>query len=95
MGSAQATTRLSLIRYREGATNYLDVVTAQTAELQAEQTLLSLQTRPPAGGREPGPRARRRLEHKRPAVAWPGGGRNTVWRSGRIRRRQHALKAAD
>ncbi len=43
--SAQATTRLSLIRYREGATNYLDVVTAQTAELQAEQTLLALQTR--------------------------------------------------
>jgi outer membrane protein, multidrug efflux system len=43
--SAQATTRLSLIRYREGATNYLDVVTAQTAELQAEQTALNLQTR--------------------------------------------------
>ena len=43
--AAQATTRLSLIRYREGATNYLDVVTAQTAELQAEQTLLALQTR--------------------------------------------------
>ncbi len=45
VGSAQATTRLSLIRYREGATNYLDVVTAQTAELQAEQTRLALQTR--------------------------------------------------
>ena len=43
--SAQATTNLSLIRYREGATNYLDVVIAQTAELQAEQTLLALQTR--------------------------------------------------
>ena len=43
--SAEATTSLSLIRYREGATNYLDVVTAQTGELQAEQTLLSLQTR--------------------------------------------------
>jgi NodT family efflux transporter outer membrane factor (OMF) lipoprotein len=43
--SAQATTHLSLIRYREGATNYLDVVTAQTAELQAEQTALSLETR--------------------------------------------------
>ena len=43
--AAQATTNLSLIRYREGATNYLDVVTAQTAELQAEQTLLGLQTR--------------------------------------------------
>ena len=43
--SAQATTHLSLIRYREGATNYLDVVTAQTAELQAEQTALDLETR--------------------------------------------------
>ena len=43
--ASQTTTRLSLIRYREGATNYLDVVTAQTAELQAEQTLLALQTR--------------------------------------------------
>lgn len=43
--SSEATTNLSLIRYREGATNYLDVVTAQTAELQAEQTLLNLQTR--------------------------------------------------
>jgi multidrug efflux system outer membrane protein len=43
--SAQATTDLSLIRYREGATNYLDVVIAQTAELQAEQTALTLETR--------------------------------------------------
>ena len=43
--AAQKTTSLSLIRYREGATNYLDVVIAQTAELQAEQTLLALQTR--------------------------------------------------
>jgi multidrug efflux system outer membrane protein len=43
--AAQATTRLSLIRYREGADNYLNVVTAQTAELQAEQTQLALDTR--------------------------------------------------
>jgi outer membrane protein TolC len=43
--ASQASTHLSLIRYREGATNYLDVVTAQTAELQAEQTELNLQTR--------------------------------------------------
>ncbi len=43
--SSQATTNLSLIRYREGATNYLDVVTSQTAELQAEQTALALETR--------------------------------------------------
>ena len=42
---AQTTTRLSLTRYREGATNYLDVVTAQTAELQAEQTQLQLLSR--------------------------------------------------
>jgi NodT family efflux transporter outer membrane factor (OMF) lipoprotein len=42
--AAQTTTRLSLIRYREGATNYLDVVTAQTAELTSEETALSLQT---------------------------------------------------
>jgi multidrug efflux system outer membrane protein len=43
--SSKATTNLSLIRYREGATNYLDVVIAQTAELQAEQTALALETR--------------------------------------------------
>ncbi len=44
VASAQATTNLSLIRYREGATNYLDVVTAQAAELQAEQVALNLET---------------------------------------------------
>jgi outer membrane protein TolC len=43
--ATQGATRLSLIRYREGATNYLDVVTAQTAELQAEQSAIALQTR--------------------------------------------------
>ena len=43
--TARASTNISLIRYREGATNYLDVVTAQTAELQAEQTALALETR--------------------------------------------------
>ena len=43
--ASRATTQLSLIRYREGATNYLDVVTAQTSELQAEQTELALATR--------------------------------------------------
>jgi len=42
---SQTTTHLSLVRYREGATNYIDVVTAQTAELQAEQTALALETR--------------------------------------------------
>ncbi len=45
VNSAQTTARLSLIRYRDGATNYLEVVIAQTAELQAEQTDLNLQTR--------------------------------------------------
>jgi NodT family efflux transporter outer membrane factor (OMF) lipoprotein len=43
--ATQATSHLSLVRYTEGATNYLDVVTAQTAELQAEQTALGLETR--------------------------------------------------
>ncbi len=42
--AAQATTHLSLVRYREGATNYLEVVIAQAAELQAEEAALSLET---------------------------------------------------
>jgi NodT family efflux transporter outer membrane factor (OMF) lipoprotein len=42
--AAQATTRLSLTRYRGGATNYLEVVIAQAAELQAEETALALET---------------------------------------------------
>jgi multidrug efflux system outer membrane protein len=45
VAASQGATRISLIRYRQGATNYLDVVTSQTAELQAEQQALSLQTR--------------------------------------------------
>ncbi|MHB8283737.1 MAG: efflux transporter outer membrane subunit, partial [Caulobacteraceae bacterium] len=43
--ASKGATNISLIRYREGATNYLDVVIAQTAELQAEQTALALETR--------------------------------------------------
>jgi len=43
--AAQATTKLSLIRYREGAADYLEVVTAQTDELNSERSLLAVQTR--------------------------------------------------
>ncbi|HWE99071.1 MAG TPA: efflux transporter outer membrane subunit [Caulobacteraceae bacterium] len=45
VAASRATAGLSMTRYREGATNYLDVVIAQTAELQAEQALLGLETR--------------------------------------------------
>jgi NodT family efflux transporter outer membrane factor (OMF) lipoprotein len=36
---------MAMSLYRDGATNYLDVVVAQTAALQAQQTVLGLQTR--------------------------------------------------
>ncbi len=42
--SAKKTTDLSLIRYRDGAADYLEVVTAQTEELTSEVTLIELQT---------------------------------------------------
>ena len=42
---AKAAEDLSLARYREGAVNYLDVVTAQTASLEAERTSIVLLTR--------------------------------------------------
>jgi NodT family efflux transporter outer membrane factor (OMF) lipoprotein len=43
--AAEATEDLSLDRYREGVVNYLDVVTAQTAALQAQDGDITLQTR--------------------------------------------------
>jgi NodT family efflux transporter outer membrane factor (OMF) lipoprotein len=43
--AAQHAAQMAMTLYRDGATNYLDVVVAQTAALQAEQTALSLQTR--------------------------------------------------
>ena len=45
VAAAQKTLTAALALYREGATNYLDVVTAQTALLQAQQSALDIRTR--------------------------------------------------
>lgn len=42
--AATRTNQLALIQYKEGATSYLDVVTAQTVELDSRRAALSLRT---------------------------------------------------
>ncbi len=45
VAAAQRSLDFSMDRYREGAVNYLDVVTSQTAALQTQRDALDLETR--------------------------------------------------
>ncbi|WP_019092161.1 hypothetical protein [Komagataeibacter europaeus] len=45
MTAATRTDHLANVQYREGAVDYLQVVIAQTAELQAREDLITINTR--------------------------------------------------
>ena len=45
MDAAQRTVQMTTNLYKDGATSFLDVVVAQTSELQTEQALVDLRTR--------------------------------------------------